>query len=60
MSKFIKIGERFINPEQIVSIISDGKLFTISLSNGAIHKAEVNKQNKKIVLDILSGKNAEL
>ena len=55
MSNFIKIGERYINTEQIVTISNDGKLYQIRMSNGDFYRTEMTSANKKLIQAILKG-----
>ena len=52
--KFIKIKDRHINIEQIVSITSDTWFFYIRMSNADEYKIEVNKLNEKKIKEVLS------
>lgn len=52
--KFIKIKDRHINIEQIVSITSDTWFFYIRMSNADEYKLEVNKLNEKKIKEVLS------
>ncbi len=52
--KFIKLGERHINVEQIVTITNDGKMYQIRMSNGDFYRAEMTSANKKLIKEILS------
>lgn len=51
---FIKLGERYINPEQIVSITSDGKFYFVRMSNADNYRVEYNKPNKKLIDGVLN------
>lgn len=53
--KFIKINERHINTEQIVSISEDDKYYHIRMSNADAYRVE-KKANKKLIQGILSNK----
>ena len=53
--KFIKLNERHINTEQIVSISEDDKYYLIRMSNADAYRVE-KKANKKLIQGILSNK----
>lgn len=53
--KFIKLNERHINTEQIVSISEDEKYYHIRMSNADDYRIE-KKANKKLIQGILSNK----
>lgn len=55
--KFIKLNERHINTEQIVSISEDDKYYLIRMSNADAYRVE-KKENKKLIDEVLG--NAEL
>ena len=52
--RFIKIGERHINIEQIVTITSDGKMYQIRMANGDCYRADMSKVNKKLIDEVLN------
>lgn len=51
--KFIKINERHINTEQIVSISEDDKYYHIRMSNADDYRVD-NKANKKLIDGVLN------
>ena len=53
--KFIKLNERHINTEQIVSISEDDKYYLIRMSNADAYRVD-KKANKKLIQCILSNK----
>lgn len=52
--KFIKVNERHINIEQIVTISNDGKFYQLRMSNGDLYRMEMNKVNKKVIDGVLN------
>lgn len=52
--KFIKLNEKHINTEQIVSISEDDKYYHIRMSNGDAYRVD-KKANKKLIQRILKG-----
>lgn len=52
--KFIKINQRHINIEQIVTITNDGKFYQLRMSNGDLYRMEINKANKKMIDGVLN------
>ena len=52
--KFIKLNDKHINVEHIVSISEDDKYYYIRLSNADAYRLE-KKANKKLIQGILKG-----
>ena len=50
---FIKLNERHINTEQIVSISEDDKYYHIRMSNADAYRVE-KKANKKLIEEVLN------
>lgn len=51
--KFIKLNERHINTEQIVSISEDDKYYNIRMSNADDYRVD-KKANKKLIDGVLN------
>ena len=54
---FVKLGERYINTEQIASLTIDGEYYNIRMSNADFYLVKIDKNSKKLMEGIL---NAEL
>lgn len=54
MSNFIKIGDKYINTDQIVSITQDLKYYYLRMSNVDLYRVDVNKANTKLIQGVLN------
>lgn len=54
--KFIKLNERHINIEQIVSIRKELGFYCVRMSNADEYMIEANKNGKKIIDNLLGNK----
>lgn len=57
--KFIKLGERHINTEQIVSISEDDNYYYVRMSNADAYRVD-KKSNKKLIQGILNETSKKL
>lgn len=58
--KFIKLNERHINTEQIVSISEDDKCYHIRMSNADEYRIRIDKDSEKLIAEVLGNADVQL
>ena len=56
--KYIKVGKRYVNTEQIVCIYEDNGFYEIRMSNADFYSLQIDKESEKLINEVLG--NAEL
>lgn len=52
--KFIKINDRYVNPEHIACIYEDNGFYNIRMSNADFYLLKIDKESKKLINGVLN------
>ena len=57
--KFVKMGERQVNIEQIASFVEDDKYFYVRMSNADAYRVDKNVYTRKLFKALTSSKSED-